>query len=403
MSAPTVPTIRVVPEVLFGNTIVAWYQTDANTSSMTITCPGTGGSTAIVPVVDNVPYTQSFSNLSPGEKYTLSIQANNENGSSAIQYYTPVTVGSLPSIPQNLTGVIVGSNDILLNWNFSASNGSSPIGWYGIEISNTGALSNVQHFISSHRIFNSASGNYTYNVYAINDAGWGPSASVTVFGGFPAEPTLWLDASSTNNFILSGSTVDRWTDKSGNGYHATQNGSSRPTLSGTSVFFDGSDDFMNLNLDFLANTNHQAFIIIKAYSFNGNIYGAANGSANQNSLHIGFNGASSYRVNYWGNDFGPNITSNFRNGQFNLVTYEWKANVSKKVFANGKIEGALIDSAVGVIGTMSGGGRLLNVVAQGYLQCEIKEIVFFTGAAVTDANRATTEALLMNKWGITPA
>jgi hypothetical protein len=54
---------------------------------------------------------------------------------------------------------------------------------------------------------------------------------------------LWLDAADVNSFVLSGTTITRWNDKSGNGRNATASGSPilRPnSINGqSSIFYDG--------------------------------------------------------------------------------------------------------------------------------------------------------------------
>jgi hypothetical protein len=64
---------------------------------------------------------------------------------------------------------------------------------------------------------------------------------------------LWLDASDTSSFTLTGALVDQWNDKSGEGNHATQVvGANRPTrvagiLNGNHIVrFDGTNDNMDL-------------------------------------------------------------------------------------------------------------------------------------------------------------
>jgi hypothetical protein len=214
MAAPSLPTINIRPEVLFGNCIVPWFQAGEGTSSITLTCTGPGGSTANIASAPNLPDSYTFSNLTPGEQYTVSIQANNEFGSSEIQNYKTVTVGSLPNQPPNLSGAIDGT-DVVLQWNYPSSN-FSPIGWYGIKAENTNYLSNVLGHISTHRVFGLAGSNYTYNVSAINDAGWSIPASVSVLNLFQPESIsnlmlLWHDAGTISG--TTGTSVPTWTSR----------------------------------------------------------------------------------------------------------------------------------------------------------------------------------------------
>lgn len=118
---------------------------------------------------------------------------------------------------------------------------------------------------------------------------------------------LWLDQSdiSTITFAsLDNAQVSQWNDKSGNNRHAIQGVSdSQPILSQGGVSFDGTDDFLNVDLDFLSGTDHQAYIVADNISNHSNFYGATTGGSGSESLHVGFRNDSSFRINYWGNDF----------------------------------------------------------------------------------------------------
>ncbi len=64
---------------------------------------------------------------------------------------------------------------------------------------------------------------------------------------------LWLDASDTSTITQVAGSVSQWSDKSGNGRHATQGAGSRQPLTGSAtmnarnvIAFDGSDDRMSL-------------------------------------------------------------------------------------------------------------------------------------------------------------
>jgi hypothetical protein len=215
----------------------------------------------------------------------------------------------------------------------------------------------------------------------------------------PSEITtaLWLDASDASTFSLNGSNVSEWRDKSTNSRHAVQtNATYQPVLSGGSVNFDGSDDFFNINLDFLAGVSHSAFIVAKMNTYT-NIYGATNGGNGANSLHIGFENSTYGRMNFWGNDYGPQLNSYFLSGAFNILNYVWMSGASKTMNVNGYLVGT--SAQQGVIGTMSGGGRINGVVYQGYANMEIKEMVFVLDGNITNENKEKLEGYLAHKWG----
>ena len=84
---------------------------------------------------------------------------------------------------------------------------------------------------------------------------------------------LWLDAADSATVITSGgSNVTQWNDKSGNGRNATQNTvSNQPSYQSNGIVYNSASImYLSCYLDFLANTNHNAFIVNKI-SGNSNI------------------------------------------------------------------------------------------------------------------------------------
>jgi Ca2+-binding RTX toxin-like protein len=224
---------------------------------------------------------------------------------------------------------------------------------------------------------------------------------------------LWLDGSdSTTLFadvagtiaITNGAGVALWQDKSGLGNHATQSTlANRPTWvnngqNGKGVLsFDGSSDGLSVNLDFLVGVSHTA--IINALTTNySNIYGATNPVLGSNSLHVGFTNNSSYRMNYWGNDFYPAISTSFNSLAANILSYEWVSNATKTIYSNGSLEGTVLQP--GIIDQLSGGGNIANnIVNQGYWGGNMNELIFYNIALPT-ASRELLELYQSNKWGI---
>jgi len=224
---------------------------------------------------------------------------------------------------------------------------------------------------------------------------------------FPSEIpglNLWLDAADSSTLTLSGNSVTQWNDKSGSNNSATQVTSlNRPTYSNTFVNFNGTNSFLNVNLDFLAGATHNSFIVLRNFNFtNANIYGALTSALSNRSLHVGFASSSQYKINFWGNDFEPSITSNYRANQINLLNFQWVNNTSKSAFANASLEGT--SNQPGFIGTMAGGGSIGGVVTQGtqplnFLSANIYEMMIYTGI-LSVAQRQQIEAYLMYKWNL---
>jgi hypothetical protein len=209
--------------------------------------------------------------------------------------------------------------------------------------------------------------------------------------------SLWLDAADATTVIQSGGSVSQWNDKSGNGYNATQiTLGAQPTYSNKYLYLNGVNQYFNVNLDFLAGVSHNSFIVLQNFNYQ-NIYGAITGGNGSNSLHIGFSNSSNYRMNYWANDWYTSITSNYKINQTNLINYFWYNNTSKTIYTNGGLEGTV--NQVGIIGTMSGGGSIGNVVSQGYLNANIYEILIYP-TLLTTSQRQQIEGYLAWKWGL---
>jgi hypothetical protein len=236
----------------------------------------------------------------------------------------------------------------------------------------------------------------------------GADQSVAIISSAPwlpvsLNPQAWYDASDASTVISAGGLVSEWRDKTTNNRHATQpTGSNQPatgtnTMGGRNVIsLNGSNQFFNVNLDYLANVTHSAFIVTRTTVF-GNIYGAATSGSGASSLHVGFANNTQYRMNLWGNDWNGSIGSAFNASSGNVLNYIWTPGVSKQIFANGSSQGSSTNA--GNISTMAGGGRFGNVVGQSLYGGNLAEMVFITGN-VSAADRERMEGYLAHKWGL---
>lgn len=213
---------------------------------------------------------------------------------------------------------------------------------------------------------------------------------------------LWLDAAETSSLTFATSSVpgvQTWLDKSGNDRTVIQSQeANRPQVIGNGIYFDGVNDFLDADLDFLAGTNHQAYIVANSVSSFSNFYGATRGNSGSESLHVGYSNTTEWRVNYWGNNFTPSISSNYVSLGTNLLSFEWNPGSGKEVFANGFSEGS--NSSAGNVDVMRDGGRIVCVVQQGCMETTINEIIFVTGSDVTTDTDERLTGYLAHKWGI---
>jgi uncharacterized repeat protein (TIGR02543 family) len=358
---------------------------------LTVTPSAVGAWSATVSIANNTdgsPYTWTISGTALG-RYSVTYHANNaDSGSAPVDANSPYLEGATVTVLGN-TGNLVRAGFVFGGWNTQANGGGTtyaPGATFAMPADN----------ITLYAKWNSAP--------VVNA---GPNQTVYLTGGewtpLLLSPGLWLDASDTTTITLNGSTVSAWADKSGFNRHATAAGTAQPTattngLNGKRVLtFDGSTDVLNVDLDFLAGVHHSAFIVTKPVQFS-NIYGAANGSAGSNSLHVGFSSATNYRMNFWGNDYTPLLTTNFVAGSANVMNYVWTAGTGKQILANGKSEGT--NTSAGNIGPMSGGGRIGRTTAHGFFGGDIAEIVILTGV-LNQEERQAMEGYLAHKWGLT--
>jgi hypothetical protein len=78
---------------------------------------------------------------------------------------------------------------------------------------------------------------------------------------------LWLDAEDSSTITHSSNAVSQWSDKSGNGNHATQStAANRPSLATKAIQFDGTNDGFTLTND-ISHPNLNVFFVVKGHGF----------------------------------------------------------------------------------------------------------------------------------------
>ena len=79
--------------------------------------------------------------------------------------------------------------------------------------------------------------------------------------------TLWLDAADSSSITHSSNAVSQWSDKSGNGNHATQSTSAnQPVLTSSGLQFDGTNDGFTLTND-ISHPNLNIFVVLQGYGY----------------------------------------------------------------------------------------------------------------------------------------
>ncbi|MDB5491265.1 MAG: filamentous hemagglutinin N-terminal protein [Micavibrio sp.] len=219
--------------------------------------------------------------------------------------------------------------------------------------------------------------------------------------------TITLTSNLTSNYTTSAiyqGYASQWTDKSGQGNNATQaTAASRPlyvtnSQNGRAVLvFDGTNDGLSVNLNFLAGTSNTNFVVARTTTYS-NIYGAVTGSSGAGSLHVGYTNAATYRENYWGNDFAPAVSSYSNSSSANILAFQWNQGGSKYIYANGHLESTT--TGAGTITAMAGGGTIAgNVTGLGYWGGSLSEMAMYTTALSANAY-ALMNQYQSAKWGI---
>lgn len=219
---------------------------------------------------------------------------------------------------------------------------------------------------------------------------------------------LWLDANDTSTITESGGSVSQWSDKSGNGNHATQGtGSAQPTTSTRAINglnaldFDGGDSLLISSIDF---TDFAAFpeltivAVLESDSVTGltNILDQRSGST---GLLIRRNGAD-FEAGYF-NTVGTYIARNaacFVVGEPVIVSMIISS-TELKIFKNGVQIGTTLPTVYAGMGTNAVTPAIAGTGAYPKWDGAIVEFEAFN-SALTDVQHQQLTNYLKNKWGI---
>lgn len=223
---------------------------------------------------------------------------------------------------------------------------------------------------------------------------WQPSNFSSLFG--------WLDASDENSITETSDLVSQWNDKSGNDYHATASGASRPTTGASTqnglnvIDFSGSEYFsLNSGLYSLLNQDYSLFVVCKT----------TNNSAQQRIINFD-NGSSVGGMRYKvttntvefssGQFAGPDDTST-TNTVYNIYGGR-RSGTEVGISANGN---AFVSDTSGNDVTPTNGniGTFFNGFSDS-LDGSIAEIIFFD-EKISNENFNIVEGYLAHKWGLT--
>lgn len=227
---------------------------------------------------------------------------------------------------------------------------------------------------------------------------WTPSAIATA---------LWLDADSPSTITLNGSTVSQWSDKSGNGRHATQaTATNQPTYVSSAInakpalSFDGTNDFLNLTDGTVptGNTNYSMFVVQRINVMaDMMIFGRVGGAGGSGSAcYLGVIGSNVFG-NWWA---GTGVGLGGAAGENNMysVVYDNATSTLSSVRNGLFLENFVVPFVRNSLAAQQSiGGDIVNNNRYGNIAFS-EAIVLHSTASV--ATRQTIEGYLAWKWGL---
>jgi hypothetical protein len=219
---------------------------------------------------------------------------------------------------------------------------------------------------------------------------------------------LWLDASDLSGMTFNGPQLSQWNDKSGNARNAIQTTAAKqPTIvtngllvgpagMGRAVrFVSANANTMNVDLSFLMNKNFTIYVV-EGRTANGQHYflGNSTGGVNNQSLHTGYRGDTTWTLDVWGGGLDYNGPPTYTSQVFRMWSEQENNAVGKTTWLNG-VQVAANGNTAQLTGGMTA-GRVGSAVGS-YFEGDIAEVLIYD-TAQDAATRQSIEAYLSNKW-----
>jgi sugar lactone lactonase YvrE len=195
---------------------------------------------------------------------------------------------------------------------------------------------------------------------------------------------------------LSGSTVTRWNDKSGNGYN-TSSIVGTPTFSeGKGVVFNGSSYFNLPNSSIPFGNSSYSIFIVATFNNGGAYNGLLTAGTAGNSQCISIVSLLDNKIRlYWYNS-DIDTTGTFTAGTRFIYDSSYESGGQRTAFINGTLSASNTPSARNQPNT----GNKIGITLNGeILNGSISEILVFN-TSLTNTQRQTVQGYLANKWGL---
>jgi hypothetical protein len=228
---------------------------------------------------------------------------------------------------------------------------------------------------------------------------------------------VWLDASDSNTVTQSGGAISQWSDKSGNGYHATQaTVSQRPAYvsaaqNGLNAIAFTSTQLQCFAVGYQLPSNHTAFAVINAVncSYYSGILSAANPPGSDTGFQLrrdsGFYNPP--RISYFegasgGEANGAAVTLVHADNAQEVIAVSRSASTAL-LSVQGTVASAAATTWLTSDTTIYVGGRLGSGTWDAtFLNGQMDEVLVY-GRTLNSAERIITENYLAAKWGATLA
>ena len=223
------------------------------------------------------------------------------------------------------------------------------------------------------------------------------STAAPVYGICGAE--LWFDALDAGTMTASGGILTAWSDKSGNGRHATV--PVGPTIESnningrTALRFDGVNDVVPI-ADVLSGSPYTVLFVARRRA-NQTYFLGGTTSAGSSNFHIGYSSSTNMRMSHWFNDLNTTVPA-FANA-FVEMPRAWAARWQSGTRTL-RVDGALMNSDADTNTLASWTGAAIGRRdPMGYDPIDFGELVIFR-KYISEAEREAAERALMVKWGI---
>jgi len=212
----------------------------------------------------------------------------------------------------------------------------------------------------------------------------------------------WYDSSDLSTITSSLGKVSKWSDKSGNLRHATQNNSAlQPITNSTQINglnvidFDGFDDKLDFDNTSIANSEYTILVVTVANSTvtNNWILGGTTALVNQN-FHIGHRTNTTVALGHYGNDLDATVASGYSTSP-RYLTFKLDS-IGKSIRGNGVAIGSNTNNAQLINNNNSSIGKILNLTSYDGSIGEI--IIYNKSLSIDEVN--LVEQYLAEKWSI---